>query len=128
MRLAGERAVAPREGITIQTKKKNKGIPLSLLSPLATHPHATELALLTLPGDLLLFLKTLPNFAVSEGLLPGQHNPFLFMLPEHLKPIFTVEVQLLMLLIWVCRQVFLPHETENSSKALTALIVFVLLY
>ena len=59
---------------------------------------------------------------------PTALGPYLSVLPEPLEPICTPEVQCLMLLAVVCVYVFLPRETGNLSKTLTALIDLGLLF
>lgn len=59
---------------------------------------------------------------------PTALGPYLSVLPEPLEPICTPEVQCLMLLAVVCVYVFLPCETGNLSKTLTALIDLGLLF
>lgn len=116
MRLAAERAAALRRGCHTAKNNSNKNwTPLSLLSPFATQPPCyLSCSTLTLPGDLLLFLKMLPNFTIPEGWLLWQNNPFLFLLPKHLEPIFTVEVQCC--LFWYVDRFFCPMRLRNPWR------------
>lgn len=78
MRLAGEGEPDPEKGLLYiekTNKQKTPRTPLSLLSPFTASSHSTPITPHTL-ADNLLSLKTLTNFTISEGWLPGQHNLF----------------------------------------------------